>query len=102
MEALEQIQILEHIVECGLDDEIVNPLNKLISYQIQKQQRDFQEVQAKLTFFETEYGLGSDEFYEQFHQGQLGDNEDFFEWDVLVHIRNRIRQRMALLNTKWK
>ena len=100
METVEQIKILEHIAEFGLDDEIVNQtLNKLISYQIQKQQRDFQEVQAKLTSFETQYGVGSNEFYEQFHQGQLGDDEDFFEWDALVHTRNRIKQRMALLNT---
>ena len=55
-------------------------------------------VQEKLTSFEIQHGLSSDVFHEKFQQGQLGDNEDLFEWDALVQMYTRNKQRISLLN----
>ena len=99
MEVLEQIKMLERIVELGLDDGTVRQtVDKLISCQLQKQQYDLKTIQEKLTSFEIQHGLSSDVFHEKFQQGQLGDNEDFFEWGALVQMYTRIKQRISLLN----
>lgn len=40
------------------------------------------ELQNKLKFYENKYQMSSEFFYQKFHQGELGDDIDFFEWNV--------------------
>lgn len=37
-------------------------------------------VAKKITLFETKYKLTSEDFYDQFSKGKLGDSNDFIEW----------------------
>jgi hypothetical protein len=39
----------------------------------------------------------SDLLYQKFHRGELGDAEEFFRWDALVEMRQRLNQRLSLL-----
>lgn len=39
-----------------------------------------EKFRQQLEEFEEEYSMGSEEFIEKFESGELGDNEDFFEW----------------------
>lgn len=40
-------------------------------------------LEDKLRDFEKKYSLSSAEFYERFQKGNIGDDQDFFEWKAL-------------------
>ncbi len=42
------------------------------------------QLEDKLRVFEEKYSLPSDEFYKRFQEGDIGDDQDFFEWKVLL------------------
>lgn len=52
---------------------------------------------AKLRALEEQVGTPSDLLYQKFHRGELGDDEEFFRWDALVEMRQRLNQRLSLL-----
>ncbi|MFB6209180.1 MAG: hypothetical protein ABEJ56_03505 [Candidatus Nanohaloarchaea archaeon] len=39
-----------------------------------------ERFRKRLEEFEEEYDMSSEEFMEKFESGELGDDEDFFEW----------------------
>jgi len=41
------------------------------------------QINCELEKFETTYKMSSDQFYQKFEAGELGDDEDFFEWSGL-------------------
>ncbi|MGR3175942.1 MAG: hypothetical protein ACUZ8N_15300 [Candidatus Scalindua sp.] len=42
------------------------------------------ELKNKCKFFEEKYNLSSDNFHNLFQKGEIGDEEDFFEWKALI------------------
>jgi len=42
------------------------------------------QLEDKLRVFEGKYSLPSDEFYKRFQEGDIGDDQDFFEWKALL------------------
>ncbi|MFB2924018.1 hypothetical protein [Aerosakkonema funiforme] len=40
----------------------------------------------RLKAFESQYQMSSDEFYQRFRSGELGDEIDFFEWSVFYEM----------------
>jgi len=51
----------------------------------------------RLEVFESDYGMSSREFIEQFESGELGDDEDFFEWKAVYQSVQRLRDRKERL-----
>jgi hypothetical protein len=45
--------------------------------------------------------MDSDLFSQKFHTGELGDDEEFFRWDALVAMHQRIAQRLAVLQSEF-
>jgi hypothetical protein len=43
-----------------------------------------QELTSRCKFFEEKYKLSSDDFYGLFQEGKMGDEQDLFEWKVLI------------------
>ncbi|MDN3514399.1 MAG: hypothetical protein NG747_08370 [Candidatus Brocadia sp.] len=43
-----------------------------------------EELKKKCRIFENKYHFSSDEFYKLFHEGKMGDEEDFFEWKAMI------------------
>jgi hypothetical protein len=43
-----------------------------------------QELKNRCKVFEGKYNLSSEEFYNLFQEGKMGDEEDFFEWKALI------------------
>ncbi len=39
-------------------------------------------IKEKLEKFEAKYAMNTEEFNEKFRKGQLGDDQDFFEWNA--------------------
>ena len=98
MAILENIRTLERYIESnGTDIFIERAIKKLISHNLQKEERDLAEVMGKLKRFEEKYNMVSEKFHNRFHRGELGDDEDFFTWDALFVTSERIIARIKLL-----
>ena len=66
-------------------------------HNLQKEEEDLAEVTGKLRHYEVKYGMPSSTFHDNFHSGKSGDDEDFFAWDALLEMRDRITARIKLL-----
>ena len=94
----EKLKTLEKLAELGGEDPIIDQtITKLLDYATARHRRDLEDIAAKLCALEAQFGMTSDLFYEKFHRGELGDEEEFFRWDALVEMQRRVAQRLALL-----
>lgn len=57
---------------------------------------DLLELAEDLRNFEQKYGMASDEFFQKFHAGQMGDELDFFEWSFCVKAYRHMRKSIEL------
>lgn len=94
----DQLEMLAKLVDVGGEDPVlVQTIGKLLEYAKDKYQRDVEEISAKLRTLEEQFHMSSDVFYQKFHRGELGDEEQFFRWDALVEMRQRLQQRLSML-----
>jgi hypothetical protein len=88
---------LGKLLDCGGRDRVLaQTISKLLDYTIEQHQRHPEGVTAKLRALEEQCGTLSDLLYRKFHRGELGDAEEFFRWDALVEMRQRLNQRLYL------
>jgi hypothetical protein len=99
MEAtLERIRSLEQIYIQGYEDSFLdNALQKIISHQLAKDQADLWVLQQDLAELERQHGISSEEFYTRFQAGQMSDEADFMEWNVLYKMATKLRNRLGIL-----
>ncbi|MGE5343210.1 MAG: hypothetical protein ACM3SY_17195 [Candidatus Omnitrophota bacterium] len=87
---------IDTLISIGAGGIVDNTLSKLIRYQLSKYRDHIIQIKCELEKFETTYHMTSEEFYQKFEAGELGDDADFFEWsglyeNVLLY-RNRIQE----------
>ncbi|MGQ9627847.1 MAG: hypothetical protein ACUVV0_13195 [Anaerolineae bacterium] len=62
---------------------------------------DFVEVVRELTLLERQYGMTSQDFYEKFQRGELGDESDFFHWatryEIYLEMKETLEKTFELL-----
>ena len=94
---LKQLQLLQELVQKDEEkDEVMEvTVSKLVSYELEKLKGRQSRIREKLIAFEERYSLKTDEFYQRFRQGKMGDEMDFFEWSALADIHQEISQRLA-------
>jgi len=99
MEAtLEKIRSLEQIYMKGYEDSFLdNALRKIIAHQFARDQADLQVLQRDLAELERKHGISSKEFYERFQAGQMSDEADFMEWNVLYKMATKLQNRLSIL-----
>jgi hypothetical protein len=96
--AKDQLDMLGKLLDLGGEDPVLaQTIGKLLEYAKDKHHRDLEEISAKLQALEEEFRMPSDVFYQKFHRGELGDEEEFFRWDALVEMRQRLQQRLSML-----
>jgi hypothetical protein len=96
----DQLDILSKLVDLGGEDPVLaQTIGKLLEYTLDKHQRDVEDISSKLRVLEEQFHMPSDVFYQKFHRGELGDAEEFFRWDALVEMRQRLQQRLSILQT---
>jgi len=97
----DQLDMLGKLVDLGGEDRVLTQtIGKLLEYAIDKHQRDVEDISSKLRALEEQFRMASDVFYQKFHRGELGDEEEFFRWDALVEMRQRLQQRLSMLQTR--
>lgn len=55
-----------------------------ITIQVAKYRSAMKDISRELTAFEQKYAMSSEDCYQHFNAGELGDNADFFDWTVLA------------------
>jgi|Deesub1362B_J571_1020462.scaffolds.fasta_scaffold02217_2 hypothetical protein len=99
--ALEKLDVLEQILKLGLGDEFLyRALDKLVVYELMKDQEHLRILSHDLAELESKYGLSSEEFFERFQKGQMADTADFMEWNALYKMYCRLQQRLRILQGK--
>lgn len=94
MNVAEKKEILERI---GAGQLLDRTLNKLIMIQLARYQKAIQQIEPELRAFEKRFHMASDECYEKFTAGELGDDGDIFEWVSLYENVLLYQERLNLL-----
>lgn len=56
------------------------------------------DIYENTKYFEKKYGMRTEEFYEKFSAGEIGDDMDFFEWKASKEIYDDLnKEKVALL-----
>ncbi|WP_017721864.1 hypothetical protein [Kamptonema formosum] len=66
-----------------LDTKIAPPAPATLSPSLQQ---EVLALEKRLQTFEAQYQMSSEEFYQRFRAGELGDAMDFFEWNVFYEM----------------
>ena len=95
MSALQRrVEAMEKVGAGALADQA---LQKLIRLQVQKYEKQLEDVQRELEPFERQYGMGSEECHRRFMAGEMGDAADIVEWMGLYDNVLLYRQRIETL-----
>jgi hypothetical protein len=55
------------------------------------------DIHDSMNYFERKYGMKTEEFYEKFVSGALGDDMDFFEWKASKEISDELKEEKRVL-----
>lgn len=66
--------------------------HKIQSASISQQVTDLEE---HLRQYEEKYQISSQDFYQQFQAGELGDSADFFEWNTYCEMLDHVRVHVS-------
>ena len=98
VQTLTRIQNLEQLYRSGYHSSTVDTtIDKLLMIESAKAQRESLELEERLRAFEEQYQLSSDEFFQRFRAGEMGDSADMFEWSAFYQMWVSVRQRLATL-----
>jgi hypothetical protein len=77
------------VLELTIDKLLDRETSRLISQKARLEQQ--------LADFEHRYSLSSEEFYEKFERGELGDAMDFIEWSATYEMAANLRHQLSIL-----
>jgi len=81
----------------SLDRVLVLTIDKLLDREISRLISQKARLEQQLADFERRYYLNSEEFYEKFERGELGDAMDFIEWSATYEMAANLRHRLSIL-----
>lgn len=75
---------MTQLYEQGYQDQIVDlTVHKLLEQQVQKEEAQLAELADELAGYEARFGISSANFFARYKAGEMGDDADLFEWQVL-------------------
>ncbi|WP_374687213.1 hypothetical protein [Promineifilum sp.] len=90
---------LIRIYQTGQVSELMDQtLDKLFSVEAAEAQKDVEELRADLLKFEERFDMTSEEFYNRFEAGEMGDDADFIEWASFFDMYHHAKDRLAALS----
>jgi len=96
----EIIQNIGKIFEKGLQNEYLSrSIGKISEYEKQTTIKEIDMLKNKLSRFESVYQMSSQDFFERFEKGDLGDKEDYFEWAAIYQMYERSVDRLIILES---
>jgi len=80
---------LDRVLELTIDKLLDRETSRLISQK--------PRLERQLADFERRYSLSSQEFYEKFERGELGDAMHFVEWSATYEMTANLRRQLSIL-----
>lgn len=82
---------------------------ELLNRKIESEQRENLQINAQILDLETrvkqqenQYRMSSEEFYPRFRSGELGDDMDYFEWNVYYEMLLAARKEISLRSNQME
>lgn len=95
---LGKLHILEALYRRGYQSQVIESVvDKLISLERERTQRELLELESRLRDFEVIHHLSSEEFYSRYEAGELEDSAEFMEWASFYDMHAATRQRLDWL-----
>jgi hypothetical protein len=93
-----RLQALAELYRQGQESDLMDrTLEKLLRHEAEQSQAQLRQLQADLAELEQRYGLSSEQFYQRYQAGQMGDEMDYVEWASLVQMAHNLENRLELL-----
>jgi len=80
-----------------IPEESSEAVKSTLQREIKRLKQKVSSLDDQLSLYEEKFGFSSNEFIVKFENGELGDDEVFFEWFADIETRNRIAQKITLL-----
>ena len=81
----------------SIPDESSEVVKATLQKEISRLKEKINSLKKHLESYEHKFGYSSNEFSNKFDNGELGDDQVFFEWFADLETRNRIVTRLSLL-----
>ena len=95
---LDKLRSLEQLYRQGFRSEVIDrALDKLLAAEAERALAERRDLEARLSAYEGQFNMSSDEFYRRFRAGELGDEMDFVEWSVFYEMYQAVLQRLEVL-----
>lgn len=87
------------LTQLGAERLVDDTISKLITLQMTRYQFAIQQIAQELQAFEKKFKMSSQECYQQFNNGMLGDDADVFEWVGLYENVLLYQKRLEMLES---
>ena len=99
-QTLLKVKNLEKYIKKHGDDTIISQtISKMVAYKVQRYESQISRLNKNLGKFEKTYKKDSSKFFEEYNEGNLGDEIDFVEWSSLYQMRNSIIEKKKELES---
>lgn len=92
-------KLVEVLLSIGAGKIVENTLHKVVCFQLAKYRGYLDQITPDLEKFELKYNMSSEQFYNKFEAGELGDDGDFFEWSSIYENALLFNKRIAELGS---
>ncbi|QGA80925.1 hypothetical protein LC1Nh_1053 [Candidatus Nanohalobium constans] len=83
--------------EVDVSDGSLDVVRESVSRELDIVERKLERFRERLEDFEDEHDMDSEEFLEEFESGNLGDDQDYFEWKAVYQSVQRLEDRKERL-----
>ena len=98
---LDKLQSLEQLYRQGFRSEVIDRvIGKLLAAEIERARAERRDLEGRLSAYEDQYDMTSEEFYRRFRAGELGDGIDFVEWSAFYEMCKATLQRLEMLEAR--
>ncbi len=72
-------------------------IGKIIEPEKERTSKEVNMLKKELSRFESTYQMSSADFIDRFEKGEIGDNEDYFEWSAMYQMYEKSLDRLNIL-----
>ncbi|MEQ9730861.1 MAG: hypothetical protein ABOK23_09675 [Candidatus Methanoperedens sp.] len=93
----EYVKAINSQLSHGLEFEkkyIESTINKMLKVELGMVKRELKQFKNSLADFEKRHKMSSDEFYEKFKAGKLGDDREYLKWYAYKDTFNKLMERL--------
>lgn len=90
-DTISKLKSFEALFRQGYKSQVIDQtLNKLVGLELAKAKRELNEIETRISDFETKYNMQSEDFAQRFHAGSLSDSAEFMEWISFIDMQSAI------------